>query len=275
MSSGKGASAPFFSSSTHRRAPRGGLDLRARLRAAAVHLALSAVVGAIVLAVVYVGWYPDPLHRLMGVGSILAIVLAVDVVLGPLFTLIVFDRSKRYLKADLAVIALVQVAALAYGVWTVQQGRPAWVVFVKDRFEVVAPADVRPADRRDARDNPQAAAHPWSPRWVAGTMPESPEARTQLLFEALSTGRDVQHYPRLYADYGLLGPAAGQRALPLSRLKALNPGREQAIAALVSRLGGSEQAIGYLPLRGSARDGAVLVTVADGRVRAVTDWAPW
>ena len=87
--------------------------LRDRLRAAALHLGLSATAAAAVLLTVFLGWYPQPMIQLHGVDAILFIMLAVDVVLGPLFTFIAFDRRKKHLALDLAAIVALQLAALA------------------------------------------------------------------------------------------------------------------------------------------------------------------
>jgi hypothetical protein len=258
-----------------RDAEAGGLRMRERLRAAAVHLGLSAAVAAAVLALVFLAWYPMPLPQLLGVEAILLIMLGVDVVLGPLFTLLVFDRRKRSLKWDLATIAAVQLAALAYGVHTVHQGRPAFVVFVKDRFEVVSPADLQPEARSAARSNPLGAIDPLGPRWVAARLPDSAEERAKILFEAVAAGRDVQHHPRLYVEYASESAAALDRALPISRLRSLNPQRTAEIDAAVAATGRDAAALRYLPLRGPARDGAVLVDASSGRVERVVAVSPW
>jgi hypothetical protein len=246
-----------------------------RLRAAGIHFGLSTAAALPVLAVVLLAWYPGPLPALLGVGAILLIMLGVDVVLGPLFTLIVFDRRKKRLAWDLATIAAVQIGALLYGLFTVYQGRPAFVVFVKDRFEVISPADLRPDARAAARGNPPARIDPLGPRWVAARLPESAAERSAILFEALAHNRDVQHHPRLYVDYADEAAQVLARALPVERLRALNPARLAQVDAEVAATGQSAAALRYLPLRGPARDGAVLVDAADGRVRRVTDLAPW
>jgi hypothetical protein len=258
-----------------REAARDGLRIGERLRAAALHLALSAGVACAVLALVLLAWYPAPMPALLGVEAILLIMLAVDVVLGPLFTLLVFDRRKRSLRWDLATIAAIQLAALAYGLHTVHQGRPAFVVFVKDRFEVVSPADLHPEARSTARSNPFAATDPLGPRWVAARLPQSAEERSRILFEALSYGRDVQHHPRLYVDYAAEAAAVLERALPIERLKALNPRRIGAIDAAIAATGRDAGTLRYLPIRGPARDGAVLVDASSGRVAGVLEVAPW
>jgi len=60
------------------------------------------------------------------------LVLIVDVCLGPLLTLAVFDPKKKELKRDLSIILLIQLSALFYGIYTVSVARPAYIVFAVD-----------------------------------------------------------------------------------------------------------------------------------------------
>lgn len=253
----------------------GRSPMRERLIAAGIHLLLSVIVGTCVAALALVAWYPQPLPTLLGVDAILLIVLAVDVILGPVFTLIVFDRRKRRLAWDLAAIALLQVAALAYGLHTLYQGRPAFVVLVRDRFEVVSPAELGAEARAAALGNPDAAIDPLRPRWVAARMPEAGPDRDLILLESVMHGRDVQHHPRLYTDLAAETAAALERALPIERLRALNPQRTAAVDAAIRATGRDASALRYLPLRGPAADGAVLVGHPDGRVLGAVALDPW
>ncbi len=246
-----------------------------RLRAAGIHLSLSALLAAAVLALVLLTWYPQPLPRLLGVGSILLIMLGVDVVFGPIFTLIVFDRRKKRLAWDLATIAALQLAALAYGLYTLHQGRPAFVVMVKDRFEIVSPADILPPDLLAAKDNPFARSRITGPSWVAIREPDSVSERLAIMMEALENGRDMQHHPRFYVDYDSQVNEALTRSLPVSKLRSLNPSSGNEIDAAVAATGLSESALRYFPMRGPAADGAVLVSQADGRVLKVLPLKPW
>jgi hypothetical protein len=233
------------------------------------------LLAAAVLALVLLTWYPQPMPQLLGVGSILLIMLGVDVVLGPIFTFIVFDRRKKRLAWDLATIAALQLAALAYGLYTLHQGRPAFVVLVKDRFEIVSPADILPPDLVAAKDNPFAQFHISGPRWVSIRMPDSTSERQAIMMEALENGRDVQHHPRLYADYASQVADALSRSLPVSKLRTLNPSSGPEIDTAVAATGLGESALRYLPMRGPAADGAVLVSQADGRVLKVLPLKPW
>jgi len=254
--------------------PAGG-GLRERLRAAGLHLLVCVAVVALVSALVFGAWYPSPMAHLFGVGAIMWIVVGVDVIVGPLFTLIVYDRRKPRLKWDLATIFVLQLAALAYGVHTLYVGRPAFVVLVKDRFEVTAPADLRDADRQAGADNPHATMDPMRPRWVAARQPTEVQEQMRIAFEALTQGRDVQHHPKLYVDYASESAIALERALPIARLRALNPTRLAQIDELVARSGLPEARLRYLPLRGPAGDGTVLIDAADARVVDVARLVPW
>lgn len=255
--------------------PMAPTPLAGRLRAAGIHLALSMLLAGATVALVWLLWYPSPLPVLLGVDTILLIMLAVDVVLGPAITLIVFDRRKPRLALDLAVIGAIQLAALGYGMHTIEQGRPAFVVLVKDRFEVVAPAELQPAAREAAAGNPLALPDRFRPRWVAVKMPESNEERTAILFESLATGRDLQHHPKHYVPLASESVTMLERSLPIDRLRALNPGRDAEIDAAVRATGRPESSLRYLPLRGPARDGAVLVDPADARALAIVPVVPW
>ncbi len=108
----------------------------ARIKAFLMHLAVSAVIALLAVLLVFQIWYPAPLHEALGVTDIFLLLPLVDVILGPLLTLLVFKLGKKTLIMDLAVIACLQLAALGYGLWTVAEGRPAWIVYNADRFDV-------------------------------------------------------------------------------------------------------------------------------------------
>lgn len=119
---------------------------RDRLTASAIHLAISLTMAALAGALVLGIWYPYPYREISGGRELFLILVAVDVVLGPLMTLAVFNRSKPWpeLRRDLVVIALLQLTALGYGLWTVFVARPVHLVFEYNRFGVVHAVDIAP-----------------------------------------------------------------------------------------------------------------------------------
>src|SRR5215218_185326 len=100
--------------------------VRAAASAALVHLGLRALVGLATAAVVFGMWFPYPYRDLAGGQQLLLLLVSVDVVCGPLLTAVLFNprKSRRELTLDLSLVAIVQIAALVYGVQVISQARP-------------------------------------------------------------------------------------------------------------------------------------------------------
>jgi hypothetical protein len=249
---------------------------RSKLRAAALHLMICLFIALIVVLLVYLGWYRDILSKTEGIGSILLIVLAVDVVLGPLLTFIVFKVGKKSLRFDLSVIALLQLAFLSYGLYTVQIARPAFVVFIKDRFESVAVVDW-PASSKLAlanAPNPHSERALLGPSVVAVTPPEDPKVRQELMFEAVKGGPDLSHRPEYYSLFSEQAEQVIAKAQPLVNLKKFNPDDGDQISKLESEFSHRGQ-VGYLPLKGKQKDGIVIVDLKTGEVLRMSPLKPW
>lgn len=112
--------------------------MKYKIRASLLHLLISFVLVSCVLAFVFLVCYPDPYFKVMGIGKLLVVLAGVDVCLGPLITFVIFNPGKKWLKFDLALIAMMQLSALAYGSVTLFVGRPAYVVFDVNRFSLVS-----------------------------------------------------------------------------------------------------------------------------------------
>lgn len=93
-----------------------------RLKFSGYHLLISIIMALAATLLVFIIWYPPPLHLATGVTSIFLMLLIIDVTLGPLLTLIVYKPGKKTLVMDLTVIACLQIAALAYGLHSVADG---------------------------------------------------------------------------------------------------------------------------------------------------------
>ena len=105
-----------------------------RYQAFAVHMAISLVIFFILLVCITQYWYPGILFDTGNGWKAIGMIVGIDLVLGPLLTLIVFNHNKSSLKFDLAIIALVQTAALVYGTWTIHQTRPVALAFINSSF---------------------------------------------------------------------------------------------------------------------------------------------
>lgn len=115
-----------------------------RLKAAGLHLLGSAVAIGLFLWLVYGYWYMHPYQIVFSTMDVVKILVGVDLVLGPLLTLIVFNVAKprKELARDLGLILAVQLSALAWGVQVTYSVRPQFAAFVGNNVYVVTGRDV-------------------------------------------------------------------------------------------------------------------------------------
>jgi len=116
-----------------------------RWQAFSIHLCISSVIFVTLLFIIVAFWYPGVFIYLGGWLGI-KIVAAVDMVLGPLLTLIIFNPAKKTLKIDLTIIAALQISCLAYGIWTIEQQRPLVQALLDDRLYVIPKAQYKTVD---------------------------------------------------------------------------------------------------------------------------------
>ena len=124
-----------------------------RLKAFSLHLLASMCVISVFLTFVFLVWYPEPYYKIYGVWGAIKIVVAVDLFIGPLLTLIVFDETKKnsVLARDLLVIVLLQVSAFSWGVHITHSVRPSFNVFHEGTFYLLSKQDVD-IDRMENKD---------------------------------------------------------------------------------------------------------------------------
>ena len=167
-------------------------------------------------------WYPGEYFRIAGGSALIVILVGVDIVLGPLLTLVVFNPMKRLLKLDLALIATVQLAALCYGTWVMFEARPAWLVFVVDRFEVISTIDVSAADRAAAKRPEFRSINLGRPLLAAAAMPTDSKERNAVVAAAMD-GVDALLLPRHWVPWAEARERALSRALTLDAMRAVDP----------------------------------------------------
>lgn len=118
-----------------------------RWKAFGIHLSLSALLLSILLIVIMWVWYPGILFSVDGGWTGLRIVIGVDLVLGPLLTLIVFKSGKPGLKFDLTAIAVFQLSCMAAGMWIVYSERPLALVLAHDTIYSIAAQEFEEYDQ--------------------------------------------------------------------------------------------------------------------------------
>jgi len=243
--------------------------MKERFKAFILHLLLSLMVAIGVLFWVFNVWYPVPLHRALAVTHIFLLLIIVDMVLGPILTLLVYKPRKKTLVLDLVVIAALQLSAMIYGLWSVAQGRPAWLVFNGDRFDVVQVVDIDPRHRAQAA--PEYQAPSWfGPGWVGADFLASGKYRNEILFEAAFGGPDIAQRPFLYRPLAEFAEDIQSRAQPLERLADYNDA--ETVATTLAKW---PQASGWVPLMARAQPMVVLLKDDNTDVLGIVALNPW
>ncbi len=110
-----------------------------RFTAALIHFLISCLIFSAFVSTLLLIWYPAPYFAASGGWQGLRLVAAVDLALGPLLTLILYNTSKsgRELFTDLAIVAMIQISALIWGIIAVYEQRPVAAVFWGGSFYTV------------------------------------------------------------------------------------------------------------------------------------------
>jgi hypothetical protein len=217
-------------------------------RWAGAHGLVGVAVAALSAGVVFGLWYPDPWWQMLGVGSVFAIVIAVDVVCGPLLTLILASpkKSRRELWLDMLVVALIQLAALGYGLWAVFSARPVVMAFEVDRWVVVTANEIDVQQLSNAppwlQSFPIAGLH-----HVAVREARSHEEQLQSI-EYSVQGLTPAMRPGWWIPVAEAKAAIDLRTRPLSELIARRPLESSVIEAAVDRTQLPITRLRYLPL---------------------------
>lgn len=244
-----------------------------RIRALTLNLALSAIMLGIVLAVVLLAWYPDPYFRIQNAIRLVMVLVVVQLVLGPLLTFILYKPGKKGLWFDLVVITLLQFAALAFGANALYEGKPRFMVYAVDRFNVLAARDVDFSQIRD----PRFLAQPEKgPLMVIANMPMNQEEAQQLLHETLIDGKpDLERRPQYWGDYATGFPHIAAQARTLADLREARPDASGAIERVLSATGRKAGELIFMGVIGKKEDFAVVVDPDSGEVLGAVACDPW
>jgi hypothetical protein len=240
------------------------VDLKLRARAAGIHLLISLAVAALAAVLVFGLWYPGDFRLLAGGRDLFTLVMSVDVIIGPLLTFAVFNRAKgsRHLRRDLAVIGVLQAAALAYGMHTVYIVRPVAMVFEVDRFRLINADAVRLAELPEAP--PAYRALPLTGPWLLGARkPEAGAEHNDALF-AGAAGVDVGQRPRFWQPYDDARPRALARSRPVGALIDHHQERAADLRRRLAEMHADEANSRFLPV--TARGEWVAVLAGNGDV---------
>ncbi len=233
------------------------------------HLSVSILIALIIIGIVFFIWYPSPLATAVGVTQIFLMMLAIDVIVGPVLGLLVYKEGKKTLKIDLSIIIALQISALGYGIYSIEQGRPVWVAYNVDRFELVRKNEI--IDDHIDKASPQYQQISWfKPQYVAVEFAKDANVRNDDLFAEALGGISIAQKPERYVDFVQAKPQLQQRTKSLKELNQYNDVKQ--VERIVSKY---PQATGFVPLKANAVDMTVLINKEKGEVVKIVDLRPW
>jgi len=240
-----------------------------------MHLLISLCLAGISFVFVFLVWYPDHLSSASGANQIFLMLLAIDSILGPCITLIIFNPKKKELKWDLAVIAVVQLSALLYGLHAMFIARPAYIVFNVDRFDIVYANDF--SDEKLAKvKNLQFQHLPvLRPQIIAARRPTDINERNALLFSSVNGGDDLPQLPQYYVNYSEMTEEVSKHAHALQELNQYNRGQSERVTNIATKYEKLGTKIGFLPLKGKIDHLTVIVDLKTAEVLDIIDLKPW
>ena len=238
-----------------------------RATAALVHLAASALVAALVAAMVFGLWYPGPYRSFSGGTELFMLVVGVDMALGPLITFVIFDRRKpaAELRRDVGIVVVLQLAALVYGLHMVSISRPVVTALEEDRFRVVAASGVLRDELASARSEFRSLSLT-GPLLVRSTVPTDPEQKARAVTLGMG-GFDIGARPSRWLPWDTAARAeALAHAKPLAALAARRPAQKAELDAAVAQTGRPASALVYIPMITFREDWVALLDAAKGDV---------
>lgn len=235
-----------------------GMLIRTRLgvasKAAIFHLFGSVLCAAMAATLVLLVWYPPPYDQLSGGFKLFSILVGVDVVCGPMLTLVLFNpkKSRRELTFDMSLVVLIQLAALGFGMHTAYQARPLFLVHEVDRFRVITSLDYGDAEVQKAID---ALMPELRPNWLKPPVtvgirdPISSQERQEVMLESTFGGRDYSQRPEFYIPFDASYlPKAMVRAKPIQAFVKRYPNTTKEVSGLLGENGLEMDDVVFLPV---------------------------
>jgi hypothetical protein len=224
--------------------------IRFALQTGFFHFCASLCLALVVALLVFQLWFPYPYREIAGGRELFWLVMGVDVVCGPLLTLVLSNpaKSKRERYLDWSLIIALQLGALAYGLVTLAQARPVALVYEVDRFRAVTLADINDSDM--ALASPEHKNLSLTGPQLKG-LRSAASADEQLQSIELSVqGIEPSMRPQWWQDYGLSIPQVLAKSKPIEQLRRKHPGQTAQIDEAIRSGGLSGGTAVWLPLVG-------------------------
>lgn len=195
------------------------------------------------------------------------IVFAVDVVAGPLIMMIIFNTKKKSLKFDVAAVLVFQIAFMLYGVWSIFEARPVYVVFTENRFHLTTANQLEDFELKKITNPAYKKMPVWGPEIVGTKTPTDPKLNSDLVF-ASAFGMGIQNMPRFFMPYPEVADEVKKTGKAAKDVKGMNPDVMARLAAYEAKLNAQNKKVLFLPL---IAKNTVLQVAVDASTGAIVD----
>jgi hypothetical protein len=243
--------------------------LASKARAFLIHVAVSAAIFAAVILVVLTLWFPEPYFRIDGGLAMIALAAAVDLVVGPLITFLVYRPMRRDNYINFAVIAFLQSAALTWGVHILYSQRPLYAAYVGGPVGAFFPVTGAFIEAAPPSEELRAQLN-GHPPLVFIPLSSDPERARGMLLSAQLGG------PSLLASTHLWRPIDGRalgtivhEARSRAALEALDPDTGRLLDEFLAARGTRFEDFAFVPLRGRYQSALLALRKTDGVVAGI------
>ncbi len=233
------------------------------------YLTISFFIALVFSSIVLFLLYPTPLAKAVGVIHILLLIISIHVIIFPILGFVIYKEGKKTLMIDLAIIVSIQILAFLYGCYTIHQGRPVWVVFNIDQFELIRQNEIYEKNIKQAKSQFQTPIFS-RPKFVAVEFSKNKDIKQQEIFDEILNGIALSTRPERYVELTQVRAQIQQRAQSLDLLNQYN---NQVLVQKI--LGKYPQATAFVPLKSNAVDMTVLINKEKGEVIKIVDLRPW
>ena len=240
------------------------INWREKFRAFAIHFLATAALGALAAALIFLVWFPRPFATMIGGTELFLLVVGCDLALGPLISLVIYNgrKSRRELITDYTLVAIIQLAAMIYGVYIVAGTRPVYVAFSKDRLEIVTARDINESELAAARDPMYRELPLDGPHYVAIVV--SAADQQDALLQSVS-GNEEHARPKFYAPYETGLAEIRAHAKTVDELTREFPDTAGQLAAATQSIDVPAERLRWLPVRHRKGFWTALIDTDNGR----------
>ena len=248
---------------------------------AAARLALGHLLGVVALlllaALLMRRWYPPPFDQLAHGRALWALLALGLVVSGPLLTLILYRPTKpRYQwRVDMALIAVLQLGMLGFGLWQLAQARPVVLGFEGDRVRLVQAGDLGTGQLDQAPPGLGQLGYS-GPRWLGVQLLANTDPQYAKSVQQAMLGLHPALRPERWRPYSSQQAQVQQALQPLAALRALHPDAGATIDQAIAASGATEAELGFVPLmHGDDSDWVVLLRRSDATPLGFVPLSGW